>query len=113
MDEITLRGMRFHALVGILPHERTVPQPLEVDLTVCLDPGTGVVDYTKLYEAAARIVSAGHNNYLEEIGERIANEALTAHARVRIVRVAVRKPQVALPGPLAYAEITIERTCGD
>ena len=32
-DEITLHAMRFHALVGILPHERDIPQPIEIDLT--------------------------------------------------------------------------------
>ena len=33
-DVITLRGMRFHTRVGVLPHEGQIPQPLEVDLTV-------------------------------------------------------------------------------
>ena len=30
--EITLHAMRFHGLVGILPHERSTPQPIEIDL---------------------------------------------------------------------------------
>jgi hypothetical protein len=29
------------------------------------------------------------------------------------VRVAVRKPHVALPGPLAYAEVVVERDAGE
>ena len=33
-DEIVLRAMRFQALVGILPHELTTPQPIEIDLMV-------------------------------------------------------------------------------
>ena len=34
--EITLRAMRFHALVGILPHERELEQPIEIDVTAML-----------------------------------------------------------------------------
>ena len=57
--EITLRAMRFHALIGILEHERSVPQPLEVDLTVRSNPTTGVIDYRRLYEIVEEVVSAG------------------------------------------------------
>ncbi len=59
MNEITLRGLRFHALVGILPHERTVPQPIEVDLDVRVADGDALVDYRALYDDVARVVSPG------------------------------------------------------
>jgi len=106
--EITLRGMRFHALVGILEHERTVPQPLEVDLTVRTTVEGGILDYRRLYEQVERVVTAGPIDYLENIAERITRAALE-DARVRQARVAVRKPHVALPGPLAYAEVVVRR----
>ena len=107
-DQITLRGMRFHALVGILPHERTIPQPLEVDLTVWVDARRAIVDYRKLYEAVRETVSEGPNDYLERAGEHIADRVMRDHP-VRRVRVALRKPHVALPGPLAFAEVVIDR----
>ncbi len=110
VDEITLRGMRFHALVGILPHERTLAQPVEIDLTVRVAPGDGVIDYRRLYHLAASTVADGPTDYLEEIGERIARGALALGARVRVARVAVRKPHVLLGGPLDYAEVVVERT---
>jgi dihydroneopterin aldolase len=108
-QQITLRAMRFHALVGILPQERTTPQPIEVDLTVDLSDGEGIVDYRALYAAAADVFGAGHIDYLEEIGSRIADNALAHSARIRRARVAVRKPHVALGGPLAFAEVVVER----
>ena len=108
-QQITLRAMRFHALVGILPQERATPQPIEVDVTVDVDDGDGIVDYRALYAAAADVFAAGHIDYLEQIGERIAVGALDHSARIRRARVAVRKPHVALGGPLAYAEVVIER----
>lgn len=107
--EITLRAMRFHALVGILPHERTTAQPIEIDLTVTIGDGDSVVDYRRLYDAASGIMGAGHIDYLEEIAERIAAAALATSDRVTRARVAVRKPHVALGGPLAHAEVRIDR----
>jgi dihydroneopterin aldolase len=106
--EITLRGMRFHALIGILEHERIVPQPLEVDLTIRSHSGVGVLDYRRLYEIVERIVTAGPTDYLETIAERVARTVLKDE-RVHHARVAVRKPHVALPGPLAYAEVVIRQ----
>lgn len=104
--EITLRGMRFHALIGILEHERTVPQPLEVDLTVRSSGDAGILDYRRLYDMVERIVTAGPTDYLETVAERVAH-AVLEDERIHQARVAVRKPHVALPGPLAYAEVVV------
>ncbi len=111
MHQITLRAMRFHALVGILPHERTTPQPIDVDLVVQLRDGddTLVVDYRALYDIVADVVNTGPTDFLEQVADRIADRALAHSARIRAARVAVRKPHVALPGPLAYAEVSAER----
>jgi dihydroneopterin aldolase len=108
-DEIVLRAMRFQALVGILPHELTTPQPIEIDLTVSVGPGESIVDYRRLYDGAAKIVDSGHIGYLEDIAERVAAAAFATSERVTRVQVTVRKPHVALGGPLAYAEVRIER----
>jgi len=111
--EITLLAMRFHALVGILPHERELAQPIEVDVTARVGEGEGIVDYRRMYEATAGVFSAGPIDYLEEIAERVASRLIADHQRIASVRVAVRKPQVALGGPLAYAEVAVDRTRND
>lgn len=107
--EITLRAMRFHALVGILAHERTTPQPIEVDLIVTVGDGHSVVDYRHLYDGTAAVINAGHIEYLEDVAERVASGAFEVSERVTRARVAVRKPHVALGGPLAHAEVRIDR----
>lgn len=109
MHEITLRAMRFHMLVGILPHEREHAQPVEIDVTVRVGEGDGVIDYRALYGIAAEVVRAGPIDFLEEIGDRIATGVLAHSPRVRHARVAVRKPHVPIGGPLDYAEVVIER----
>jgi dihydroneopterin aldolase len=111
---ITLNGMRFHTLIGILPHEAEVPQPVEIDLTVWRGAAESgfAVDYRGLYQIAVDAVGPGHGAYLEDLADRIATRAL-AVSGIRAVRVAVRKPHVALPGPLAYAEVVLERDVGE
>jgi 7,8-dihydroneopterin aldolase/epimerase/oxygenase len=109
VQEVSLRGMRFHALVGILPHERTVPQPIEIDIAVRVGAGDAVVDYRELYALTADVLNAGPIDFLEEIAERIVARALGYHPRIQSARVAVRKPHVAMPGPVACAEVVLER----
>jgi len=109
MLEITLRAMRFHALVGILPHERTTPQPIEIDLRVELEDGQGVVDYRALYAIVAAVLEAGPIDFLEEVGDQVARGTLAHNSRIRTARVAVRKPHVALAGPLSHVEVVVER----
>jgi dihydroneopterin aldolase len=108
--QITLAAMRFHVRVGILPHEREIAQPLEIDLTARLAADRRhVLDYRTLYELTQRVVDAGPLDYLEEIAGSIA-AGVIAFEGVASVRVAVRKPHVALGGPLAHAEVVVERS---
>lgn len=104
---VSLRGMRFHARVGILPHEREFPQPLEIDISARVVPSS-LLDYRVLYQLVEEIVEAGPLDYLERTAGAIADAALS-NPEVLWVRVVVRKPNVALPGPLAAAEIELER----
>lgn len=114
-DSVTLKGMRFHTRIGVLPHEAELAQPLEVDLTVRVASregqrgSTGIVDYRELYAVVGQVLGEGHIHYLEDVGARIASLALGL-AGVVGARVAVRKPNVALQGPLDYAEVVVERS---
>lgn len=111
-DTVSLKGMRFHTRVGVLPHEAQLPQPVEVDLGVIVDPAMkppNVVDYVALYAAVAGVMAAPHIAYLEEAAERVALAALAVMG-VRSATVSVRKPHVPLPGPVEFAEVSITRT---
>jgi dihydroneopterin aldolase len=113
-DVVTLKAMRFHARIGVLPHEAEIAQSIEVDASLWgRRPGArmsakDIVDYRRVYEIVAEVVTHGHTQFLEEVGERIADRALQLPL-VEKVRIAIRKPNVALPGPLAYAEVALER----
>lgn len=103
---VSLRGMRFHTLIGILPHERELPQPLEVDLTAWISSKTPL-DYRLLYDLTAAIAGRGAG-YLEEMADQLASDVL-ALGGVSRVAIVIRKPHVSLPGPLECAEIRLER----
>ena len=109
LDRITLRGMRFHTLIGILPHEREHAQPIEIDLTVGVRPDSAVVDYRRLYAEVRSATEAPALSYLEDLANAIIARVLEA-SPVERVRVTIRKPHAAVGGPLAYAEVAIERT---
>jgi 7,8-dihydroneopterin aldolase/epimerase/oxygenase len=115
-ESVSLRGMRFHVLVGILPHEQVHPQPIEVDVTVWRAPRAGedvagddedVIDYRDLYDVVAARVTAAPLRFLEDVARTLVGDLL-ARPYVRRARVAVRKPHVPLPGPLAYAEVVVD-----
>ena len=106
--------MRFHTRIGVLPHEAEIAQSVEVDLSVGAERpqgaegAKGIIDYRQLYDLTAEVMAQRHHLYLDDVAEQIAARALEL-TPVRRVRVAVRKPHVALPGPLSYAEVTVER----
>jgi dihydroneopterin aldolase len=117
-DNITLKGMRFHTLVGLLPHEEHVPQPLELDLTVWLslrsvgqtDSPRQLVDYRDLYGIVASIVGSSPHRLLEALCEKVAARVLAVST---VERVAARKPHVPIPGPLDYVEVVLDRGRSD
>lgn len=111
---VTLQAMRFHTHIGVLPHEAEIAQSIEVDLSVWTTRSDtshgseGVIDYRKLYDLVSSIVANGHIHYLEDLADRVADRALAIEGVSRI-EVKVRKPHVALAGPLQHAEVTLER----
>jgi dihydroneopterin aldolase len=115
---ISLRGIRFHARVGILPHERELPQPIELDVTVWPRapqdvPAMGMLlDYRKVYDLVSRILNEGPIDFLEGLALSVAEQAMDV-GNVTRVRVVARKPHVALPGPVAHAEVAVDLTRDD
>lgn len=106
--------MKFHARIGVLPHEAELAQPLEVDIAAWVsrdenaEGSEGVLDYRRIYGIVAAIVAAEHILYLEDLVAAVADQTLWIDGVQKVV-VSARKPQVAMPGPLAYAEVTLER----
>ena len=115
---VKLEAMRFHTRIGALPHEAEIAQSLEVDVSAFVsrderaNGSEGIVDYRSLYDVVAGIIGAGHILYLEDLVAQIAARTLEISGVTRVV-VSARKPQVALPGPLSHAQVTLDRARND
>lgn len=115
-DQISLKGLKFHTRVGLLPHEEQIPQPLELDLTVWLslrevgasDSPKQLMDYRDLHRIVSETVGTSHHRLLEGLCERIAARVLELE-EVHSVRIAARKPHAPIEGPLDYVEVVIQR----
>jgi len=111
---VTLQSMRFHTHIGVLPHEAEIAQSIEVDVSVWVarhelaHGSEGVLDYRELYELVAAIIGNGHIRYLEDLADQVVQGALEIPGVSR-ASVKVRKPHVALPGPLQHAEVGLDR----
>lgn len=116
-DRIVLAGMVFRAAHGVQPEEKVEPQRFEVDVELGLDVGpagraddlAATVDYGRVYETVRDVVEGPARDLIEALAESIARAVLGDHPAVGEVVVRIRKPEVRLAGPLAFAGVEIRR----
>ena len=116
-DRVVLAGLEFLARHGVNDWEKVEPQRFEVDLELALDMRptaigddlAKTVDYRGVYDTTRRVVEDNTFDLIETLAEAIAREVLGANPGVEEVTVRVRKPDVDLGGPLAYAGVEIRR----
>ena len=116
-DLVELRGLRLVGICGVLPAERTQPQPLEVDLDLEVDLAPAgasddladTVDYGALCDVVAEVVAAGRPQLLERLADRIAAAVLAADGRTEAVTVAVRKLRPPVPHDLDTSGVRVRR----
>ena len=117
MDRIFLRGMCFMACHGVLPHEREIPQPFEVDVELGLslraagerDDLGDTVNYAKVYRTVSSIMNGGSKQLIEALAEGIADDLLRDFVSLRWVRVTVHKPAAPIDGMFSDVGVTILR----
>jgi dihydroneopterin aldolase len=116
-DRIALAGMAFQARHGVHDWEKVEAQRFEVDVELILDVQPAgldddlakTVDYGSVYQVVRQVVESTTFNLIEALAEAIAHEILGEHGPVDEVVVRIRKPEVRLDGPLAYAGVEIRR----
>ena len=117
MDRIFLRGMRFMACHGVLPHEREVTQPFEVDVELGLslraagesDDLDDTVNYAKVYDVVSTVLTVTRKYLIEALAEEIADDLLRDFDSLRWVRVTVHKPTAPIDGIFSDVGVTILR----
>ncbi len=114
-DTILLEGLRVECIIGDLPHERTFPQELFLDLAfgcdlrqaAASDRLSDTVDYVSIAQAVRDALTQGKCRMIERAAQLAIETAFASDARITSCRVTVRKPH-ALPG--VVAGVTLERT---
>ena len=99
---LSLIGLRFDASLGILEHEKTAPQPIQVDAELNLgaqdlqpqDDDIGhVLDYRKVRQIIIAECTAEHVNLLESLIGKLAQRLMQLPG-VRGVRVRIAKLEI-------------------
>ncbi len=99
---LQLTGLRFNASVGILEHEKTEPQPIQVDAELHLgtepllprdDDIHHVLDYRKVRQIIINECTAEHVNLLESLIGKLAHRLISLPG-VQGVRVKIAKLEI-------------------
>ncbi|HEX4906178.1 MAG TPA: dihydroneopterin aldolase [Acidimicrobiales bacterium] len=117
-DRIELRGLRVDVICGVLPHERTTPQPLEIDVDLTADLSTAgasddladTIDYGAVTAEVERVATTLQPQLLEHLAASIADAVVALDGRIEGVEVAVRKLEPPVPERLATSGVRITRS---
>jgi dihydroneopterin aldolase len=99
---LTLTGLRFDANLGILEHEKTAPQPIQVDAELNLGPQpllprdddiSNVLDYRKVRKIIIDECTAEHVNLLVSRIGKLSHRLMQLHG-VKGVRVKIAKLEI-------------------
>ena len=102
MQTLTLTGLRFDANLGILEHEKTAPQPIQVDAELNLGPQpllprdddiSHVLDYRKVRKIIIDECTAENVNLLESLIGKLSHRLMQLHG-VKGVRVKIAKLEI-------------------
>jgi dihydroneopterin aldolase len=122
-DRIQLSHVRLHLIIGILPAERLIPQPVDVGVDLDLDLGkaavsgnlTQSIDYGDLLKQVSFILHAGHFYLLETAALALVHFLLTPlnkDAQVSQARVSLSKREAPRVSP-AIPKVTVARDLVD
>lgn len=116
MDKIIAKGLSYSGCHGILPREKTTPQPFVIDLELWVDLHEAAlhddisrtVDYDQIYTEVGEIVEKSSFNLIETLGETIANKILDNYP-VAAVDITVYKPKAPVSGEFEYFAVKLIR----
>lgn len=116
-DRIEINGVRAVTIVGALPHEREIPQPLRIDLSFDVDLRDAgrsdelgdTVHYGLVADRVVAVVEESKDVLLERLVARIADEVL-AFDRVEAVDVTLTKLRPPIAVDAENTAVRIRRT---
>jgi len=112
VGRIALLGLEFHAHHGVMPEEGRLGARFIVDIEMEVafegrgDRLEGTVDYGKVYEAVAAVVTRERFYLIEALADHLADALMRAFPRLEALTVRVHKPHAPIAGVFrdVYAE---------
>jgi dihydroneopterin aldolase / 2-amino-4-hydroxy-6-hydroxymethyldihydropteridine diphosphokinase len=119
-DRIEINGLTVTTVVGALPHEREIAQPLRFDIALVVDLRDAgrtdelgdTVHYGEVAERVADVVRENKDVLLERPADRVA-EVVVAFDRVEAVELAVTKLRPPIGEHIETTAVRIRRTRAD
>jgi dihydroneopterin aldolase/2-amino-4-hydroxy-6-hydroxymethyldihydropteridine diphosphokinase len=119
-DRIEINGLTVTTVVGALPHEREIAQPLRVDLALLVDLHDAgrsdeladTVHYGEVTDRVAAVVRENKDVLLERLADRIA-EVAVGFDRVEAVELTVTKLRPPIAEHVDTTAVHIRRTRAD
>ncbi len=119
MDTIRILGLLFNARHGVLPEERTLTQPFEIDVEISRDLEAAsesdrledTVDYHRVVNIVRDVLDGERCRLLETMAGRILDR-LEDVVPDGVVTVRIRKPRAPIEVPFRTVEVEFERTFG-
>jgi 7,8-dihydroneopterin aldolase/epimerase/oxygenase len=116
-DAIFVNGLVLHAYHGVMPHEAKVGQPFKLDLVLDIDLSeaarTDTLKHTLSYETLVKTASeafcARRYRLVEAAAGAVADAVLERYAKVRGIRVTVRKPHAPIAATFDDVGVIVER----
>jgi len=119
-DHVYINGLRVMVLIGVLPHEREAPQPIQIDVDVEVDLSRAgksdnlhdTVNYGAMCDAIAEIARSSSDLLLERLAQRVAECAL-GFSGVVVAHVTITKLHPPIDEELASTAVKITRDHSD
>ena len=119
-DRLEINGLTVTAIVGALPHEREMAQPLRFDLALLVDLRDAgrsdelgqTVHYGEVAERVAAAVRESKDVLLERLADRVA-QIVVGFDRVEAVDLTVTKLRPPIAETVDTTAVTIRRTAAD
>lgn len=115
IGKININNMRFHTYNGVLPEERKLGQPLEIDCQLSYpiesrvkhDTLDETVNYAAVYETVKEFVTDHSFNLIESVANQLKETILNKYPAVTAVKLRVRKYAVPIDGTFDNVEVEV------
>jgi len=119
-DHVYINGLRVMVLIGVLPHERLAPQPIQIDVDVEVDLSRAgrtdaledTVNYGAMCDAVAALARASEDVLLERLAHRVA-ECVLGFDLVEAAHVTITKLNPPIDEELVSTAVRITRMHND